>query len=72
MSIDQFQLRAIRENSHTIAGGPADYRPLLDAIALADFLATLMKTSRIGEILRESLTTGGWVSMWRPLKSVLV
>src|SRR6516162_4854042 len=41
------------------------------AIALGDFLATLMKGSRIGEILRESLTIGGWVSMWRPLEIFL-
>ena len=41
------------------------------AIALGDFLATLMKTSRIGEILRESLTIGGWVSMRRPLEIFL-
>jgi hypothetical protein len=44
---------------------------LAGAIALGDFLATLMKTSRIGEILRESLTIGGWVSMWRPLEVFL-
>ena len=41
------------------------------ATALGDFLATLMKTSRIGEIVRESLTIGGWVSMWRPLEVFL-
>ena len=41
---------------------------LAAAIALGDFLATLLKTSRIGEIVRESLTIGGWVSMWRPLE----
>lgn len=41
------------------------------AIALGDFLANLMKGSRIGEILRESLTIGGWVSMWRPLEVFL-
>ena len=41
------------------------------AIALGDFLANLLKTSRIGEILRESLTIGGWVSMWRPLEVFL-
>src|SRR4029077_16266263 len=35
------------------------------AIALGDFLAALMKGGRIGEIVRESLTIGGWVSMWR-------
>jgi hypothetical protein len=41
------------------------------AIALGDFLAALMKGSRIGEIVRESLTLGGWVSMWRPLEVFL-
>src|SRR5262252_4198737 len=41
------------------------------AIALGDFLANLMKTSRIGEIVRESFTIGGWVSMWRPLEVFL-
>jgi hypothetical protein len=44
---------------------------LAAAIASGDFLATLMKTSRIGEIVRESLTIGGWVSMWRPLEIFL-
>ena len=43
---------------------------LAGAIALGDFLASLMK-GRIGEILRESLTIGGWVSMWRPLEVFL-
>src|SRR5690348_14274772 len=41
---------------------------LAGAIALGDFLATLMKGSRIGEILRESLTIGGWVSCGGHLK----
>jgi len=44
---------------------------LTSAIALGDFLAALMKGSRIGEIIRESLTIGGWVSMWRPLEIFL-
>jgi hypothetical protein len=44
---------------------------LAGAIALGDFLASLVKTSRIGEILRESLTIGGWLSMWRPLEIFL-
>jgi hypothetical protein len=44
---------------------------LASAIALGDFLAALMKGSRIGEIVRESLTIGGWVSMWRPLEIFL-
>jgi hypothetical protein len=44
---------------------------LAGAIALGDYLARLLKTSRIGEILRESLAIGGWVSMWRPLEIFL-
>jgi hypothetical protein len=44
---------------------------LASAIALGDFLAALMKGSRIGEIVRESLMIGGWVSMWRPLEIFL-
>lgn len=44
---------------------------LTAAIALGDFLAGMMKGSRVGEILRESLTIGGWVSMWRPLEVFL-
>src|SRR3989442_9739787 len=43
---------------------------LASAIALGDFLAAL-KGGRIGEIVRESLTIGGWVSMWRPLEIFL-
>jgi hypothetical protein len=42
------------------------------AIAAGDFLATtLLKTSRFGEIIRESLAIGGWVAMWRPLEIFL-
>ena len=44
---------------------------LAAAVALGDFLASLTKGSRIAEILRESLTIGGWVSMWRPLEVFL-
>ena len=44
---------------------------LAAAIAIGDFLATIMKTSQIGEFVRESLTIGGWVSMWRPLEIFL-
>lgn len=44
---------------------------LAAAIALGDFLANLMKGSRVGEIVRESFTIGGWVSMWRPLEVFL-
>jgi len=44
---------------------------LAAAIALGDFFATLLSGSRIGGIVRESLTIGGWVSMWRPLEVFL-
>lgn len=44
---------------------------LAAAIALGDFLSSLLKNSRVGEIGRESLTIGGWVSMWRPLEIFL-
>src|SRR5215813_15472105 len=44
---------------------------LTAAVALGDFLATLLRGSRIGGIVRESLTIGGWVSMWRPLEVFL-
>ena len=44
---------------------------LASAIALGDFIAGLVKGSRIGEIVRESFTIGGWVSMWRPLEIFL-
>lgn len=44
---------------------------LAAATALGDFLATAMKNSRFGEIAREGLTIGGWVSMWRPLEVFL-
>lgn len=44
---------------------------LAAAIALGDFVANLLKGSRIGEIVRESLIIGGWVSMWRPLEVFL-
>ncbi len=44
---------------------------LASAIAMGDFLAKLMKDSHIGEILRETLAIGGWVSMWRPLEIFL-
>jgi hypothetical protein len=41
------------------------------AVGLGDLIASLMKSSHIGEILRESLSIGGWVSMWRPLEIFL-
>ena len=43
------------------------------AVALGDFLAKLLhgSGSGIGEVIRESLSIGGWVSMWRPLEIFL-
>jgi hypothetical protein len=38
---------------------------------LLNLLRFALKGSRIGEIVRESLTIGGWVSMWRPLEVFL-
>jgi hypothetical protein len=40
------------------------------AVALGNFLAGLMKGD-LGQILREMLVVGGWVSMWRPLEIFL-
>lgn len=44
---------------------------LAAAIAGGDFLFKLLKGSHVGEILRETLAIGGWVSMWRPLEIFL-
>lgn len=44
---------------------------LAGAIAFGDFLASLIQGNRLGQIARESLTIGGWVSMWRPLEVFL-
>jgi hypothetical protein len=44
---------------------------LTGAIALAHLIAVSTKDSGIAEIIRESLTIGGWVSMWRPLEVFL-
>lgn len=44
---------------------------LASAVAAGNFVARLMKGTGIGEILRETLAIGGWVSMWRPLEIFL-
>jgi hypothetical protein len=41
------------------------------AVALGNFLASRMKGGEVGQILREMLVVGGWVSMWRPLEIFL-
>ena len=44
---------------------------LASAVAVGNFLASLMKVDEVGQILREVLFIGGWVSMWRPLEIFL-
>jgi len=44
---------------------------LASAIAIGNFLASVMKGGDVGQILREMLVVGGWVSMWRPLEIFL-
>jgi hypothetical protein len=38
---------------------------LASAVALGNLLGNLMKGSNVGDVLRETLVIGGWVSMWR-------
>ena len=44
---------------------------LASAVAIGNFLASLMKGDEVGQILGEMLVVGGWVSMWRPLEIFL-
>jgi hypothetical protein len=44
---------------------------LASGVALGGSLRHLMKGSNLGQILREMLVVGGWVSMWRPLETFL-
>jgi hypothetical protein len=44
---------------------------LAGSILLGDWIAHFSPDSRLGEILRESLLIGGWVSMWRPMEIFL-
>lgn len=41
------------------------------AVAVGNFVAKLMKDNDVGQVLREMLFIGGWVSMWRPLEIFL-
>ncbi len=41
------------------------------AVAVGNFLASLMKRGDVGQILQEMMIVGGWVSMWRPLEIFL-
>jgi hypothetical protein len=40
-------------------------------IGVGDLIAHALEGRKMGEILRESLLIGGWVSMWRPLEIFL-
>lgn len=44
---------------------------LASAVAIGNLLGSLMKGGEVGQILREMLVVGGWVSMWRPLEIFL-
>ena len=44
---------------------------LASGVAIGDSIRHLMKGSNVGQILREMLVVGGWVSMWRPLETFL-
>ena len=44
---------------------------LASAVALGNFFGHVLKGSSVGDILRETLVIGGWVSMWRPLEIFL-
>jgi len=44
---------------------------LAAAVVASDLLATALPTSRLANLLRESVLIGGWVAMWRPLQIFL-
>jgi hypothetical protein len=44
---------------------------LASAVALGNLFGNLLKGSNVGDMLRETLVIGGWVSMWRPLETFL-
>ena len=44
---------------------------LAACVVAGDLIANALSGNRLGEILRESLLIGGWVTMWRPLEIFL-
>lgn len=40
---------------------------LAASILVGDLLESMLRATRFGSIVRESLLIGGWVAMWRPL-----
>jgi hypothetical protein len=41
------------------------------SIAAGDVVASFLRDTHVGEIMREGLLIGGWVAMWRPLEVFL-
>jgi hypothetical protein len=44
---------------------------LVSSIVVADVVAAWMSGSHVAEIVREGVSIGGWVAMWRPLEIFL-
>lgn len=44
---------------------------LATSLLVGDLVGRLLGERRIGEIIRESFSIGGWVAMWRPLEVFL-
>jgi hypothetical protein len=44
---------------------------LAASLLIGDFVESVLRGQRIGELLREGLLIGGWVAMWRPLQIFL-
>jgi hypothetical protein len=44
---------------------------LAGTLLLGDAIASALGRSHLGELIRESLLIGGWVSMWRPMEVFL-
>jgi hypothetical protein len=43
----------------------------LGTCLLTSHLLQFAETNALGEVVRESLTIGGWVAMWRPMEIFL-
>ncbi len=44
---------------------------LTSAMALSNLMTTWLSGSHVSNVLREGLTVGGWVAMWRPIEIFL-
>jgi hypothetical protein len=64
--------RRLRRLFHTGRISLAIGLTVLAALAgLGQLIASRMSSSGVGAVLRESLSIGGWVAMWRPLEVFL-